>query len=260
MSAQTTLDDTVARGSDAMATSSSGNNNSSDNHNGNDTGGGDMVMEITDGAPTTTTSSNQNATEKFMGQKERRRSSVDKEFFGDHLSLGQNAQITKMLAKHGDKLIIFSDLIIKVNKRNKMQERILMITESSIYNIEPQSYKMKRRILLKGVASISLSKLPDNFFALHVPSEYDYLMVSTKKCEIISKIVATSRVLDNAAGTTINFANNFDYRIDSETQREIHFSRVDGGVSTQIYTKKKKTVGIHRRLYICTIGIHRTLQ
>jgi len=118
-----------------------------------------------------------------MGQKERRRSSGLKMFLGDYLNLATNPAIMKVMAKHGklgaltcfpsphrlagDSTIAFSDVVIKINKRNKMQERILLVTgkrmhqvvifisqknlttvESAVYNIDPGSYKVKRRIEL----------------------------------------------------------------------------------------------------------------
>lgn len=49
--------------------------------------------------------------------------------------------------------------------------------DKAIYNIEPSSFKCKRRISYETIGDIKLSKLPDNFFAVHVPSEYDYLFV-----------------------------------------------------------------------------------
>eukprot|EP00004_Rigifila_ramosa_P025794 TRINITY_DN780_c0_g1_i1.p2 TRINITY_DN780_c0_g1~~TRINITY_DN780_c0_g1_i1.p2 ORF type:complete len:202 (-),score=68.03 TRINITY_DN780_c0_g1_i1:58-663(-) len=175
---------------------------------------------------------------KFMGRKERRRSSALKMFLGDYLNLANNPTVKKMLVKNSDTNIIFSDVIIKVNKRNKMQERILLLTETSIYNVDPSNFKCKRRILLGELGSISLSQLPDNFFALHIPSEYDYLLVSSKKTEIVTRLSEAYKAL-KGSDMLINFENSFDYRIDNETVREIHFSRVEGGVSTQIYTKQK---------------------
>lgn len=120
-----------------------------------------------------------------------------------------------------------------------MQERILLITDLAIYNVEPSSHKVKRRITLKELGSISLSKLPDNFFCLHVPSEYDYLLVSNKKTEIVTKIV---EAYEKHAGTklAVSFSNSFDYKIDNDVYREILFTNVEGGISTQIFTKKKK--------------------
>ena len=86
---------------------------------------------------------------------------------------------------------------------------------------------------------MSLSQLPDNFFSLHIPSEYDYLLVSSKKTEIVSRLCEAFRNL-RSQDLPVKFDNSFEYRIDSDTIREIHFSRVEGGVSTQIYTRSKK--------------------
>jgi len=68
---------------------------------------------------------------KFLGQKERRRSSGVKMFLGDYLSLATNQSILKILAKSNEQTVAFSDVVIKINKRNKMQERILLITGQS---------------------------------------------------------------------------------------------------------------------------------
>ena len=51
-----------------------------------------------------------------------------KMFLGDYLSLATNQSIIKILAKSGEQTVSFSDVVIKINKRNKMQERILLIT------------------------------------------------------------------------------------------------------------------------------------
>jgi len=174
----------------------------------------------------------------FMGEKDRRRSSAIKVFLGDYLNLTNNQTIQKLLTKYGDKKVDFADVVIKINKRNKMQDRIILISEAAIYNIDPGSYKCKRRIPLKELGSVSLSKLPDNFFTFHVPSEYDYLMVSSKKTEIVTLLMQNT---EKSTGTNlkINFSNKFEYRIDQDTVREIHFNRVEGGISTRIYTKQK---------------------
>lgn len=179
--------------------------------------------------------------QKFLGQKERRKSSSVKMFLGDYLSLASNSSILKVLAKNGDSSIIFSDIIIKINKRNKMQERILMVTDQAIYNVDPgSSHKVKRRIPLKDLGGASMSTLPDNFFCLHVPSEYDYLLVSNKKTEIITKIKDAYEKLCGSA-LSVEFGNSFEYRIDDSVVREILFTNVEGGISTQIFTKKKKS-------------------
>jgi hypothetical protein len=39
-------------------------------------------------------------------------------------------------------VVHFADIVAKVNKRNKMQDRVLIITDQAIYNIDPSSFKV----------------------------------------------------------------------------------------------------------------------
>jgi len=55
-----------------------------------------------------------------------------------------------------------------------------------VYNIDPTSVKVRRRIPLANISHISTSLMSDNFFIIHVPLEYDYLFVSGRKTEIVS--------------------------------------------------------------------------
>ena len=62
----------------------------------------------------------------------------------------------------------------------------LPCTDGALYNIDPASMKVRRRISLSNISHVSISLLSDNFFVVHVPLEYDYLLVSGRKTEIIS--------------------------------------------------------------------------
>ena len=42
----------------------------------------------------------------------------------------------------GDSKIKFADYAIKVNRRNKMQKRVILVTENGIYNMVPETYKI----------------------------------------------------------------------------------------------------------------------
>ena len=55
-----------------------------------------------------------------------------------------------------------------------------------MYNIDPTSAKIRRRIALSNISHISTSQLSDNFFLIHVPTEYDYLYISGRKTEIVA--------------------------------------------------------------------------
>lgn len=57
-----------------------------------------------------------------------------------------------------------------------------------MYNIEPGSSKVRRKIAIGNISHISVSLLSDNFFVIHVPQEYDYVYVSGRKTEIIAAL------------------------------------------------------------------------
>lgn len=58
--------------------------------------------------------------------------------------------------------------------------------EGALYNIHSESLKVKRRIAMSNISHISTSRLRDNFFVVHVPTEYDYVYVSEHKVEIMT--------------------------------------------------------------------------
>jgi hypothetical protein len=70
-----------------------------------------------------------------------------------------------------------------------MKRRILVITDFAIYLVDPDADILKRRIALAAVDKLCISNLSDNFFAIIVPTEYDCLMASTRKKEIVDVIV-----------------------------------------------------------------------
>jgi len=175
----------------------------------------------------------------FMGIKKRRPSSADKRFCGDHMGIGNNVLIQKMMQKAGDTEVVFADSVVKVNKRTKMQERILLITENAIYNVDKNvNYKVKRRILIKDVGSIVVSTFADNFFLIRVPSEYDYFLVSSKKTEIILRLLTTYQRLTGEP-LEVEFLNNFEYAAEIGLIREVEFTQGQGGVNTHVTSKKK---------------------
>lgn len=74
-----------------------------------------------------------------------------------------------------------------------MKRRIIMITDFAMYIADPESEGLKRRIALAAVDKMCLSELSDNFFAIIIPTEYDLLMASTRKTEIVSVLVEATK-------------------------------------------------------------------
>ncbi|KAK6117721.1 hypothetical protein DH2020_048573 [Rehmannia glutinosa] len=165
--------------------------------------------------------SNSNVTEDlepFMGVKVRRKASRHRDYVGDYLDVQSRPYLMKILEKQGggDRLIIeigsfglfsfdilyidekeqkvlFVDKVLKITGSGKMKRRTLLITDFAIYIVDPDTDALKRRIALAAVERLCLSELSDNFFAIIIPTEYDLLMASTRKTEIVTVLVDATK-------------------------------------------------------------------
>lgn len=89
----------------------------------------------------------------------------------DYLSFGTDPTILKLLETH--ETIIFSDKVYKFNCYNWKQERNLVITDKSLYNIKKKT--VKRKILIANIKALIVSTNDQSKeLVLHIPSEYDY--------------------------------------------------------------------------------------
>jgi len=79
--------------------------------------------------------------------------------------------------------IEFSDKIIKINKYGFRQDRNIVITDKAVYNLKKTS--LRRRIDLKTIKGITLSKTCNEFVIHCKDEEYDYQYVSAKKKTIV---------------------------------------------------------------------------
>ncbi|KAJ6243757.1 hypothetical protein M0813_22198 [Anaeramoeba flamelloides] len=174
----------------------------------------------------------------FDQNKSRRRSSAMKEYHGNYLRIDNKKVVANLLQKNNDSTIIFCDTVAKINKRNKVQERVLLVTDQNVYNLNPSSYQSLRKIPLIKITSITLSCFEDNFFVLGVEKEYDYLIVSSRKTEIVCCLLECCEKLNKKID--VQFTNNFNYRPSEGVVRELRFRSTDEGVSTEVYQKKKK--------------------
>jgi len=108
----------------------------------------------------------------------------------DLLGLSKNANCQKMLSKMGDNFpeheqVMFSGKLVKINKRGKEQDRVLLITDKALYNLKPKDYgKCQRRIDLERIVSVTYSSASDEF-VFHIPEEYDYRYKSDNQKRII---------------------------------------------------------------------------
>eukprot|EP01029_Cantina_marsupialis_P021940 TRINITY_DN5325_c0_g1_i1.p1 TRINITY_DN5325_c0_g1~~TRINITY_DN5325_c0_g1_i1.p1 ORF type:complete len:518 (-),score=134.14 TRINITY_DN5325_c0_g1_i1:420-1973(-) len=83
--------------------------------------------------------------------------------------------------------LIHSDSVVKINPKDKPQQRIICVTNTALYNLIPSSHKCKRKLLLSNIANIVLASETDEFL-LHCPREYDYRLLTSRKLDMIAVI------------------------------------------------------------------------
>jgi hypothetical protein len=171
--------------------------------------------------------------------KTRRRSSDMKSFMSDRLELGENPKMVAMMSKYGEHIVMFSDMIMKINRKGRMKEYWMMITDGGMYLLEVGSAKLHHRIPLADISHISASLLPDNFFVIHVPADQDRLFISGRKTEIVTslRIVYFDHVKQEL---NIALQNIIVYRIDKDRVRKLVFIQGRDGVYTRMFSKKSK--------------------
>lgn len=109
-----------------------------------------------------------------------------------------------------------------------------MLTDRALFNIDPSSFKIKRRIALENIKAVSLSCYADNYCVVHVSNELDYVLISNHKTEFVSRLAAaifnlTSKKLD------INISPSILLRIDLQGTRELSFTKTCSGVTATMY-------------------------
>ncbi|GAA0142278.1 hypothetical protein LIER_03216 [Lithospermum erythrorhizon] len=117
-----------------------------------------------------------------------------------------------------------------------MKRRMLLITDFAVYIIDPDTHVLKRRITLAAVEKLCMSESSDNFFAIIIPTEYDLLMASTRKTEIVKVLVEATRSASDYE-LDVFLSNKFEYQAAANRVKEVHFEDVEGGVKARIVPK-----------------------
>ncbi|XP_076943521.1 uncharacterized protein LOC143613787 isoform X2 [Bidens hawaiensis] len=157
-------------------------------------------------------------------------------FKGDYLDVPSKPYLLKLLHRQGDRGVLFADNVYKFTASGKMKKQSLLITHFAIYIIDPEIYALKRRIPLAAIEKLSLSHLTDHFLAVIVPTEYDLLLASTRKTQIVTVLVDSIKTTSNYE-LEFNLSNSFEYHAAADVVKEIHFEQVEGGTKTRIVNK-----------------------
>jgi hypothetical protein len=91
---------------------------------------------------------------------------------------------------------------------------------------------------VQAIKKLSLSESNDYFVAVHVPSEYDCLMASPRKQEIVTVLAeAAKSATASDDAIEVNLSKSFEYNMDAEHVREVHLEEVEGGVKSRFLDK-----------------------
>lgn len=173
----------------------------------------------------------------FKGMKMRRRVYLHRECQGDYVGVPSDPYLSKILRKQGDGKVLFADKVMRFTGTGKIKSRILLVTDVAIYLIDPDSDVLKRRILLAAVEKLCTSELNDNFFAIIIPTQYDCLIASTRKTEIVNVLLEVTK---NTSQHELEIfrSNRFEYNAAADMVKQVEFVEVDGGIRARFSQKE----------------------
>jgi myosin-1 len=179
----------------------------------------------------------------FGRNKLRRRASVRRYYVGDYLRLADNPLILKLLAKYketgsgarGGSTILFADEIDKINRKAKTQRRVLLLTSQAVYNlgVAKDKFKENRRLEVRAVTRVSVSKQADNFVVLHAAAEYDYVVICERKTEFLTALSDAYKTLTGGSTLPIDFNDEIQVSNKNKSKQKISFVKngVQNGVT-----------------------------
>ena len=106
----------------------------------------------------------------------------------DDIEPSRLADIRKKISHEA---ILLAKKITKINKKNKGQERCIVLTHTNLYNIDKSN--IKRTIRTPCIEGVSIS-LTSNEIVLHVPSEYDYRYECAYRDELLHALLHAREV------------------------------------------------------------------
>lgn len=177
----------------------------------------------------------------FLGVKERRRSSSAKVTLGDDLRMATDALGAKSLAKHGISVVVFSAHCLKVNRRDELKRRILVVSDVGVLLMDERTKRIRRKFAWKDLKCVRMSVYADDFFALVAPDEYDVLCACNRKTEAIVAMremwkryhrnAGTGVVVDGENGVelSVEAREKFTFMASATRERRVEFVRVGSG-------------------------------
>jgi len=94
----------------------------------------------------------------------------------DNLMLAKNAKALRAMTSNsaGNEKVLLSMKLLKINRKGKAQNRVLLITSRHIFNLMPDNFSKVNRCMDIGSLHHISKSARDSEFAIHLVDEYDY--------------------------------------------------------------------------------------
>lgn len=142
----------------------------------------------------------------------------------DFLMLSGDKNVRKFIR---DEVVLFSDVVTKINRYGLAQERSILITPKAVYNLKKK--ELKRRIDINTIKGITCALDTDEFVIHCIDLEYDYNYTSMRVKKIVQYInIACQYTLKKDIALCVldekslaNFVTN-----KNEKKKDINFTRM----------------------------------
>lgn len=158
-------------------------------------------------------------------------------FQGDYLRMEDVPSVLHTMFDHGDKHVVFSDYIEKLNHRNFKQKRILLISQAAIFSLLPKGHKARRIFKLEDIDKVTLSRRAAHVCVIHHKSEPDYFFYTPKRDEIVYHLMETFK-----AATGKKLVYHFAERFYVEDE-DLHYRSIEVPESQNVKLGKSVLLG-----------------
>ena len=141
------------------------------------------------------------------------RGGTDPEVFFDAKTF-DTCNLDKKMGFHPATLetVVFSNLVSKINKRGKRQDRIFVCTDQAFYNMDPNvSGQCLRRIALHNIGRLYVNRSHTSCL-IRVTNSYDYIFIADETCvnAFASLVCRSARQASIPGNTTYEQRNEED--------------------------------------------------
>nr|AAC47535.1 unconventional myosin IB [Entamoeba histolytica] len=177
----------------------------------------------------------------LKGKKERRRESVDytnNKWTADYINYENEIPFEEAMEGHMDELVNFDDWVMRLNKKGKIENRALLLTDKAIYIAQRQIKKkvLKYIVTFRGdlsqISEVVMSTMQDNFMVIRVRGAYDSVLLCPHKTEFLMMLLENYRALMNGQSFPINFSDSISFRGKDEKKDKLLVFKKDDGPKT----------------------------